>query len=257
MRSEPPTVSQAASDEGLTVHDAIARIRAIILSGDELAPFDRSAFNLAVVVWKLTASIPANRRTALVDALSSREIKQLWLLASARATANRFDLSTAQAGWQSPRTDLPLQPGEEALYEGKAAVPLPSLVSKFQKSFFLDANNQLYGRVRLRPAVLGDRLYPLYFKAFPKSTIIPATQELADMSLEYLPGEKLHLDPQQLPSTPRWPVPSANVPWPFSQGLVDYLRPIGPGVYVGVGYKQDTGGADKQFLYFVMARRLD
>lgn len=67
---------------------------------------------------------------------------------------------------------------QEALYEGKAAVPLPSLFSRFQKSFFMSGDNQLYGRVRLRPAVLGDRLYPLYFKAFPRSTIIPGGQLL-------------------------------------------------------------------------------
>ena len=63
---------------------------------------------------------------------------------------------------------------QEVLFEGKAAVPLPSLAGRFQKAFFLHPGSyELYGRVRLRPASLGDRLYPLYFKVTPKSTIIP------------------------------------------------------------------------------------
>lgn len=75
------------------------------------------------------------------------------------------------------------------------------------------------------------------------------------MSIEYPPAHQLDLDsPSLVPAT--WPHPPSQAqPWPFSGGLVDYLRPVGPGVYVGVGWKGSEGSRKSQFLYFVMARR--
>lgn len=79
------------------------------------------------------------------------------------------------------------------------------------------------------------------------------TGELADMSLEYLSGDSLALRPESLPSAGRWPQPALDHRWPFNGGLVDYVRPVGPGVYVGVGWKLGKGARGKQFLYFIMA----
>lgn len=49
-QADAPTVSSKA-EQDLTVQDAITRIRSIIATGNELTPFDRSSFNLAVVIW--------------------------------------------------------------------------------------------------------------------------------------------------------------------------------------------------------------
>ena len=83
-----------------------------------------------------------------------------------------------------------------------------------------------------------------------------ATGELADVSLEYLPASTLALEHKHLPDAPRWPEPAEHQRWPFDGGLVDYLRPVGPGVFVGVGwYAREAGRRKyKQFLYFVLAR---
>jgi|TARA_B110000977_G_scaffold26760_1_gene33486 hypothetical protein len=50
-----------------------------------------------------------------------------------------------------------------------------------------------------------------------------------------------------------WPIPKFPVP-PFDT-LVDYLRPLGPGVYVGKGWR--GGGAGDEFLTFILFRRYD
>ena len=82
---------------------------------------------------------------------------------------------------------------------------------------------------------------------------IAATGEVADMSLEYLPSSSLGLEPGHLPQGTRWPQPAQQQRWPFGGGLVDYIRPVGPGVYVGAGWKTQGRQAGKQFLHFVMS----
>ena len=76
---------------------------------------------------------------------------------------------------------------QEVIFEGKAAVPLAALTGRFQKGFFLQPGSyELYGRVRVRPGALGDRLFPGYFKCTPKSTIIPGKL------LPFRPGAPMH-----------------------------------------------------------------
>jgi hypothetical protein len=58
-----------------------------------------------------------------------------------------------------------------------------------------------------------------------------ATQEVADMKLEYLPPSRLGLAKEDVPRS-RWPAPRAHLP-PFHDGFTDYLRAAAPGVYVG------------------------
>ena len=83
--------------------------------------------------------------------------------------------------------------------------------------------------------------------------------EVADARLTYLPSPLLPRDgvgPVVCPSAPRWPRPRAPLP-PFTGGLVDYVRALGPGVYAGVGFKGGVPGgeAGTPFLPFVMVRR--
>ena len=50
-----------------------------------------------------------------------------------------------------------------------------------------------------------------------------------------------------------WPIPKLPPP-PFDT-LVDYLRPLGPGVYAGKGWR--GGGRGDEFLTFLLVRRVD
>ena len=60
---------------------------------------------------------------------------------------------------------------------------------------------------------------------------------------------------QDLPNA-SWPRPKPPR-WPFSGGLSDYMRAVGPGVYVGAGWraprpeKRDVG---RRFLTFLLIR---
>ena len=74
--------------------------------------------------------------------------------------------------WQ----DMPTEPGQLALFRGKAALPTHALgISSFSKAFFLHpGTEQLYGRVLLGKGPLGDALYPLYFKASVGPSVVPS-----------------------------------------------------------------------------------
>lgn len=62
---------------------------------------------------------------------------------------------------------------------------------------------------------------------------------------------------QDLPS-PLWPAPLADGWSPFSLGSQDYVRPAGPGVFVGCAYRGQQPAADlreEDFVYFVIVRQ--
>lgn len=86
--------------------------------------------------------------------------------------------------------------------------------------------------------------------------VCAATNELADVQLEYRPPEELQLQPTALP-VQSWAQPRQHL-YPFSGGLTDYLRPVGPGVYTGVGWKAaKKGDLGRRFLHFLLIRRYD
>jgi len=52
--------------------------------------------------------------------------------------------------------------------------------------------------------------------------------------------------------------PQAHVANMFLKSVqVDYLRAVGPGVYVGIGWKQPDSAEAKRFLYFMLVKRCD
>ena len=81
-----------------------------------------------------------------------------------------------------------------------------------------------------------------------------ATEELADLQLDYLAPEDLGLEPEHVPKG--WPRPKPPV-YPFSGGLTDYCRVVAPGVWVGVGWKAARSGRDvgRRFLHFMLVKR--
>lgn len=66
------------------------------------------------------------------------------------------------------------------------------------------------------------------------------------------------MGPEDLPAGFAWPQPKNHL-FPFSGGLKDYLRAVGPGVYVGVGWKdpKKNRGLGSRFLHFLMVKKVD
>lgn len=88
----------------------------------------------------------------------------------------------------------------------------------------------------------------------------------ADMAFTYATedGSPLDLYAEDLPSK-SWPAPRGPRPSPFSLGAKDYVRPAGPGVYVGCGYRRSDGGkgpaspasyVETEFVYFMLVKRV-
>ncbi|EIE24458.1 hypothetical protein COCSUDRAFT_61884 [Coccomyxa subellipsoidea C-169] len=243
-------VSQLSAEE---VDKRLRKAAAFIATADSLAPYDRRTFNAALVIW---------------------DIVKLWKVSGSRYLAGRQELAEVQGPDYSLYDDFPEELNEVATFEGRAAVPLNSLFGGFRKLFFLQPRTfDLYGRVQVQKGPLGDLLYPLYYKCTIDTSTIPAgydacyavmltnddiiagTNELSDVQLEYL-DERLGLKPSDVPSTGRWPH-NRQPRWPFNGGLVDHLRAVGPGVYVGVGWKHLGTANAKRFLHFMLVRKCD
>lgn len=238
------------------VDDRVRKAVALVSTAEQLAPYDPTTFNAALLIWRDIAGIPAQHRHRLLSELNSSDIKRLWRLSRRRLVASKDEARTVLGSFRV-RDDLPQEPGEVVVFDGKAALPVHSLgVSAFSKAFFLSPRDyRLYGRVLLRRGPLGDWLYPLYYRVNPQQIAIPGTGDIADLSLDYLAPQQLDLQPDDLPIR-SWPSPREHL-YPFSCALTDYLRPVGPGVYVGVGYKEARPGQDlgPRFLYFLLVKR--
>lgn len=129
-------------------------------------------------------------------------------------------------------------------------------ISSFSKAFFLHPETeQLYGRVLLGKGPLGDALYPLYFRADVGPSVVPTTQDLCDLTLRYLPPDQLGLSREDLPRS-RWPQPRRHLP-PFHEGFTDYLRAVGPGVYVGLGFRTAATELNPPLYFLMVEERRD
>lgn len=75
------------------------------------------------------------------------------------------------------------------------------------------------------------------------------------MALEYRDPEHLLLSAADLPDD-TWPRPGLHR-YPFNGGLVEYMVPVGPGVFVGCGWKEkpNSGLVGERFCTFVLVRR--
>ncbi|KAK9837628.1 hypothetical protein WJX74_001669 [Apatococcus lobatus] len=242
----------------LEIQDLRQRLRKVvdlIRIADDFAPFDRPSYNIALEIWKAVEAIPQAHRHRLLGFLTRGDILDLWRLAGQRYSASPSQLQTAiHSSFYAP-DQFPTQPDQVVRFHGKAAVSLPYF-NRFQKAFFCPQKGSgLHGRVLLGKGPLGDALYPLYYRATVGSHIIPATRELADLQLEYLPSSLLNLTAEDLPAHESWPQPGHQRP-PFDGGLIDYCRAVGPDVWVGVGWKQDRPGPGERFLHFLLTREI-
>ena len=169
------------------------------------------------------------------------------------------------------------------LYEGRAANIPSKWLNRFQKVFYKAPRDKMFtkdepyqvvtfrGRVPLRglgKRVLRDK-FPLYFSTSDANISsdrmkIENTMEYVDplalyYSSEYLkfraPGEvsdltgKMETKERKTSLPVKWPPVVANV-FPFDN-LTDYVRPLGPGVIVGNGFR---GESQTTFLKFLLVR---
>ena len=157
------------------------------------------------------------------------------------------------------------------VFEGRAAnVPGGPFINRFQKVFYPSPNDPgtWHGRVVVKKPKFIEKYIPLYFKTndtLERFLKVPSTAEDADLMLDYQNPPYLEADmppAMEYPSrrTPGdgsqgtwWPIPKLPLP-PFDT-LVDYLRPLGPGVYAGRGWR--GGGNGDEFLTFILFRRYD
>ena len=157
------------------------------------------------------------------------------------------------------------------VFGGRAAnVPGGPFINRFQKVFYPAPNDigTWYGRVVVKKPRFIEKYIPLYFKTndtLERFLKVPATAEDADLMLDYQNPPYLEADMppgMEYPSRKTagegklgtwWPIPKLPLP-PFDT-LVDYLRPLGPGVYAGKGWR--GGGSGDEFLTFILIRRYD
>ena len=158
------------------------------------------------------------------------------------------------------------------VFEGRAAnVPGGPFINRFQKVFYPSPKEAgvWHGRVVLKKPNIVEKYLPLYFRTndtVERFVKVGTTAEDADLLLDYQNPPYLESDmppAMRYPSrrTPGgegrggtwWPVPRLSPP-PFDT-LVDYLRPLGPGVYAGRGWRD--GGRGDEFLTFILFRRYD
>lgn len=245
---------QETSISRAQIDDLLTKTARLIRFSENLDPFEARSFNRATLIWDCLSEIPSESMLGLLDMLSARDIIKLWRIAGERYIAEkqgRFALANYPIA-----DDFPTQAGEVASFDGKAALRLPLLgLDRFKKCFFVDlASRELHGHLVVNKGPLGELLYPVYFRASCDLTTIPATGELADIALEYLPVSKLELWGDQLPVS-SWRTPE-DPRFPFGGGLVDYLRLVAPGVYVGVGWKAPKKKRElgRRFLYFVIVK---
>lgn len=210
---------------------------------------------------------PSDAETATTDVAKSRAQKKL--------ERRRVAAAAARAGVQ--------------VFEGRAAnVPGGPFVNRFQKVLYPsptdDTGGAWHGRVVLKKPRFVETFLPLYFRSndtLERFLTVPATGEACDLSLDYQNPPYLESDMPPDMSYPSrrtdgvadapaygvgddddddrvdtrvwWPIPKLPPP-PFDT-LVDYLRPLGPGVYAGKGWR--GGGRGDEFLTFLLVRRVD
>ena len=166
--------------------------------------------------------------------------------------------SSTSASASSSASAVPAARAGVQVFEGRAAnVPGGPLIDRFQKVFYPSPTDPgtWHGRVCVKKPRAIERFLPLYFRTndtLERFLKVPATGEDADLMLDYENPPYLEADMPPAMSRPGrmtpgagtlatwWPVPKLPPP-PFDT-LVDYLRPLGPGVYTGRGWRGGEGG---------------
>eukprot|EP01026_Neomeris_dumetosa_P082979 TRINITY_DN95705_c0_g1_i1.p1 TRINITY_DN95705_c0_g1~~TRINITY_DN95705_c0_g1_i1.p1 ORF type:complete len:293 (-),score=28.83 TRINITY_DN95705_c0_g1_i1:114-992(-) len=259
-----PTQRASLQRELVSVPDTprqrLEKALVIIRKAEDLNPIEPN-FNTGTQLWKLLRGLDVDLKLELLDRINSQDIRNLWKIAGSRFLASKEQvMSCIGPDWDLEK-EFPKQSGEVYVHEGKAAMPGILGLHRYQKLFFRDSVNSLYGRVNMRFYVrpLANLIYPLYFEVDIGSGSVPATGQLTDLRFNFFKPSELDLRNQDIPKD--WPKPIRPI-YPFEGDLTDHVRVVAPGIYVSWGWKKprpekmDIGRQSFQVVQ-VLKRNLD
>lgn len=251
---------------------AAGRLAAMVNAYGDAALTSASGTSMATYVRDGVAELSWRGRMMFMDRLSSQGIENAWTIAGegyelTRRERAAFAGSTSEEDFHVVNEIIGdgIEDGEAVVFEGKVGRLPGSFLNRFSKAFYVEEDDdplrsepavKLFGRASIKKGPL-DALLPLYFASNDigdDAVFIPGTDERADVSLDY---RNVPVLPSKRPFAARaggvsWPAPRLAL-FPFDS-LVDYLRPLAPGVLVGRGYRFTTGSS-KRFLDFILVRR--
>lgn len=226
-----------------------------IKTADTLVPYQKDAVNLGIFIWDLIDCVPPADRGKILDHLSDSDIMRLWRLAGDRSKASIPALAMSKVPNYSIWEDMPKTGSQTSIrFRGRAVLPMASRLGNFEKELFhLNARQtdqveetcsdlQIYGRVQHSGPIgfIKETVYPgpLYFKVFVGSSIVPLLSDTCDMIFSYSLEESGVKRISNIAGTQRWQAPRLkNLP-PFDDDFTEYIRVVGPGMFVGLGYKE-------------------
>ncbi|KAJ7551017.1 hypothetical protein O6H91_07G130200 [Diphasiastrum complanatum] len=192
-----------------------------------LQPLNRGSYNHAAFLWKKIGDIPEERRLHLFNLLHPKSISRMWAIAGLR--------------YDDPN----------CFVQDSATMLLGSSMQEFQKPTLW------YGRVNEGEYIfntVANALAPLYFQVRPAEKVADSEDEECDLAFDFGNGQLQLKD--SLP--PHFPAPGKH-PQPFNDGLVAYVRPVGPGMLVGqMWYKHGRSQMPRKFLgEFVLQQEVE
>jgi len=265
-------------DEDEEDEDRAAQLAAILNAYDETA-LATARTNVSTYVRERIAELTPRGKIKLLGFLSSSGIENAWVVAGegygltreerayvgADGREEDFHVVNEIIGDDEDDDDEGDYTNQVYVFEGKVSKLPGSFLNRFAKAFYIErdddpmrsaASRRFLGRAPIRKGPL-DGFLPLYFASndfSDDSVSVPGTGERADLALDY---RDVPVMPNSTPLDARaggvsWPRPRLAL-YPFNT-LVDYLRPLGPGVIVGRGYRLIDGVSPKKFLSFVLVR---
>ena len=254
--------------------DARASTLAAILNAYDRSALAAGATRTSEYVRERVRELTPKGKMKLLTYVSSKGIENAWTIAGLGYALTREE--RARAGADGGEEDFHVVneilgdddeagDGDVRVFEGKVSKLPGSFLNRFAKAFYVEtdddpmrsaASRRFLGRAPIRKGPL-DALLPLYFASndfSDDSVFVPGTRERADVELDY---RNVPVAPKSRPRDAgaggvSWPQPRLPL-YPFDT-LVDYLRPLGPGVIAGRGYRL-IDGVPKTFLSFILVRR--
>lgn len=243
-----------------------------IKTAETLVPYSSDAVNLGVLIWDLIDNIPSTERHKLLDELAECDIMRLWRLAGERNKASISNLAMSKVPDYSIWEDMPKEGSKDIpRFRGRALLPMG--LGSFEKQLFSPLTTgegsaetqhcaQVYGHVLHSgyATMIKNAIYPgpLYFKAIVEPSLVPMLSDTCDMVFTYTLEETSMEEIRSIAAIQGWRVPKTCNPPPFDSNYTDYIRVVGPGVFVGLGYGDNNNtvvsGLMPRPLFFAMIR---
>jgi len=259
-------------DEDEDGRERAERLAAVVNCYD-VAALSASATRASSYVREELAGMTTAQKMIFMDALSSTGIENAWTIAGEGYALTRAERAASAGSTKDFHAANEILGDDDAnargdgvrVFEGRVAKLPTKFLNRFAKAFYVDedddpmrsaASRRFLGRAPIKKGPL-DALLPLYFASndfTDDSVTIPGTAERADLSLDYrdVPVLATRRPLASRAGGVSWPAPRLAL-YPFD-ALVDYIRPLAPGVLVGRGYRFKAD-VPRRFLDFVLVRR--